>query len=290
MGNLSISFHGGSNANSINNILAVTTAGPPLPLLVANSTGSLPALSELRGFFTDTSGNLYVVNAYKDFSNILSFSAPTSTGDPYAFTGVFAAGASDGLAHPFCAVLAPNGYVYVSNQDVLPGKTSSEITYYNGPSMANPGEYQGVFANGFITLRGIATDGTYWYVADEGDSKHRPRVRILDSSGNRQKKSLDIDAPVHLLYNGSHHIYIGSEEENAVYRYHISDGKLEEFITGSMGPGINHTAGLAISGEYIYVASRKSNSVNQYCLKDPAKYASTCVSNLADEPEFLLFL
>ena len=288
MTTLLISFHGGSSAASINNILSMPSAGPMVPLLAPSASGSLPALCELRGFFA--AGNfLYVVNAYKDFSNILTFSPPASAGNPYTFGGLFAAGSSDGLAHPFCAVLVPNGDLYVSNQDVLSGQKSSAITYYEGPTKNHPGKYKGVFADGFITLRGIATDGTYWYVADEGNSRYSGTVWILDSAGN-QKNSLSIDQPVHLLYDGTKYLYIGSEAQNAVYRYDTHSGDAPvEFITSSTGPKIDHTAGLAISGEYIYVASRKSGSVNQYLLTGPAE-ASVYVSNLADEPEFLLFL
>ena len=203
-------------------------------------------------------------------------------------SGLFAAGASDRLAHPFCAVLVPNGDLYVSNQDMLSGQKSSAITYFEGPTKNHPGKYKGVFADGFITLRGIATDGTYWYVADEGSNSGT--VWILDSSGNRQPNSLSIDQPVHLVYDGTRYLYIGSEGQNAVYRYDTQSGdKPVEFITSSSTAKIDHTAGLAISGEYIYVASRKSGSVNQYLLTDPSQ-ASVYVNDLADEPEFLLFL
>jgi hypothetical protein len=287
MTTLCISFHGGSSATSINNILAATTTGPLMPVLAPNALGSLPSLCELRGFFA-ADNLLYVVNAYKDFSNILTFSPPANAGNPYTFAGFFAAGASDGLAHPFCAALVPNGDLYVSNQDMLSGQNSSAITYYEGPTKDNPGKYKGVFAGGFITLRGIATDGTYWYVSDEGNSRYSGTVWILDSSGN-QKNSLSIDQPVHLLYDGTRYLYIGSEAQNAVYRYDTQNGDTPvEFITSSSAVKIDHTAGLAICGPHIYVASRKSGSVNQYLLTDPSQ-ASVYVNDLSDEPEFLLF-
>jgi hypothetical protein len=114
MSNLSIWFHGGSSANSINTILSMPSTGSLMPLLAPNAVGSLPALSELRGFFTDASGNLYVVNAYKDFSSIVTFSPPANSGAPYTFSQILAGGLADGLAHPLCAVLAPapDGHVY----------------------------------------------------------------------------------------------------------------------------------------------------------------------------------
>ena len=246
----------------------------------------MPALSELRGFFTDPGGTLYVVNAYKNFSNIICFAA--SNGG-YTFSHVFAAGAADGLAHPFCAVLAPDGDVYVSNQDALSGKTSTAVTRYEGPSKKHPGKYKGVFLDGFTTLRGIATDGKYWYVADEGNSKVAASVGIFDESG-KQQNSLSVNQPVHLLYDGAQYLYIGSEQDNAVYRYDcIKGGTPSQFVTSSTSVPIDHTSGLALGGGNLYVGSRKGMAVNQYPLSNPAG-GSVAVSQLVDNPEFVAFL
>jgi len=287
MSDLCISFHGGSTATSINNVLAVTSTAAVTPMLVPNATGVIPALSELRGFFLDPgSGSLFVVNAYKNFSNILTFSRQ---GTAYAFNGIFAAGDSDGLAHPFCAVPGGDGHIYVSNQDVLTGATSSAITYYEGPSMENPGKYKGVFIGGFITLRGIATDGKDWYVADEGDSSHPGAVSVYDSNG-KLKTSVQIKQPVHLLYDGSQYLYVGSEGDNAVYQWDPKgSSQPTQFVASTTSVPIDHTSGLALSNGYILVASRKSFSVNSYLISDPST-ATVFVKGLADNPEFILYL
>lgn len=86
MSSVLTSFHGGTTATSINNILAVPQSGAVTPMLAPNSAGAMPALSELRGFTTDKSGNLYVVNAYKYFSQILMFSPPAVSGGPWIFS------------------------------------------------------------------------------------------------------------------------------------------------------------------------------------------------------------
>ena len=286
MSQLAISFHGGSTATSVNNLLSVSSGGALTPLLVPDSTGAMPALSELRGFFTDPAGTLYVVNAYKNFSNILSFKP---SGGAYAFDRIFASGSGDGLAHPFCAVLAPDGDIYVSNQDVLSGQTSSAITRYEGPSKKHPGKYKGVFIDGFTTLRGIATDGKLWYVADEGNDKVAASVGIFDGDGKPQD-SLSIKQPVHLLYDGSQYLYIGSEKDNAVYRYDCTNGgSPAAFVTSSSSAPIDHTSGLALAGGNLYVGSRKGMSVNQYPLANPSA-GSVAVSKLVDNPEFVAFL
>lgn len=289
MSDLCISFHGGSTATSINNILLAVPAHSLTPVLAPNASGAMPALSELRGFFLDTDdGNLYVVNGYKDFSSILVFQPQTGGG--YTFYSIFAAGATDKLAHPFCAVPGSDGHIYVSNQDVITGASSSAITYYEGPSMKHPGTYKGVFIDGFITLRGIATDGSNWYAADEGDSKNPGTVAMYDSSG-KLKTSVKINQPVHLLWDGAQYLYIGSEGDNAVYQWDpASGGQPVKFIASTTKVPIDHTSGLAISNGYMFVASRKSFSVNSYQIANPGTTGSVVVSGLVDDPEFMLYL
>ncbi|HEY3744149.1 MAG TPA: hypothetical protein VGL53_30095 [Bryobacteraceae bacterium] len=288
MSDLCISFHGGSTASSINNILSVIPNTSLTPVLAPNASGVLPALSELRGFFVDSNGSLFVVNAYKDFSNILTFQPQNGGG--YTFDSIFAAGATDGLAHPFCAVAGGDGHIYVSNQDVLSGASSSAITYYEGPTLTHPGKYKGVFIDGFITLRGIATDGSNWFVADEGDSKNPGTVAVYDKNGEL-KTSVKVNQAVHLLYDGAKYLYIGSEGDNAVYQWDpAGDSQPVKFVSSTTTVPINHTSGLAISNAYLFVASRKSFSVNSYQISNPAATAVVLVSGLADDPEFILYM
>lgn len=157
--------------------------------------------------------------------------------------------------------------------------------------MKCPGKLKGVFAKGFTTLRGIATDSDYWYVADEGDSSKNNlgTVWIYDTKGNKQPNSLTIKQPVHLLYDGSQYLYVGSEQDNAVYQYDTKATGSEpaSFITSTTSAPIDHTAGLAISGGTFYVASRKGRSINQYPIASPTQ-GTVYVSGLADNPEFVL--
>ncbi|MGH2396904.1 MAG: hypothetical protein ACRDFW_07930 [bacterium] len=197
---------------------------------------------------------------------------------------MFAGGKDSQLSHPFCAVFSADGHLYVSNQD------TNEITYYEGPGMKNPGKVKGVFASGFTTLRGIATDSDYWYVADEGDSSNNipGAVWFYDTKGNKQPNSLTVTQPVHLLYDASQYLYIGSEQDNAVYKYDTkaTGSKPASFITSTKSAPIDHTAGLALSGGTFYVASRKGMAVNQYSIASPAQ-GTVFVSCLADNPEFV---
>lgn len=286
MSALLASFHGGSAANAINSLLSITPSASPASMLSPTSAGVMPALSELRGFTTDASGRLYVVNAYKDFSQILAFGKPAVPNGPFVFASVFAGGKDSELAHPFCAAFGSDGHLYVSNQDPN-SQGSVAVTYYEGPAMNNPGRFKGIFADGFTALRGIATDGTLWYVADAGDSKTAGSVSIFDAKGKKQS-SLSVNQPVHLLYDGSTYLYIGSEKDNAVYRFDTT-GKatsVSPFIQSSTTIPIDHTGGLAIVDGVFYVASRKGMAINQYPLAQPSP-GSVFIGGLADNPEFI---
>jgi hypothetical protein len=246
----------------------------------------MPALSELRGFATDAAGTLYVVNAYKQFSQILTFSTPTVPGGPFSYAGVFIGGHDSELAHPFCAAFGSDGHLYVSNQDPN-SRGSIAVTCYEGPTMKHPGLLKGIFADGFTTLRGIATNGTLWFVADAGDAKTPGSVSIFDASGKKQR-SLGVNQPVHLLYDGSRYLYVGSEKDNAVYQFDTTGhaASVTPFITSSTTVPIDHTSGLAIANGVFYAASRKGLSINQYPLAHPSS-GSVFISGLADNPEFI---
>ena len=69
-----VSFHGGEEKASLNNIHVYSTDGKRLRK--ALNKKSLPAgikLRELRGFVFGPDQNLYVVNAYFEYSEILKF-------------------------------------------------------------------------------------------------------------------------------------------------------------------------------------------------------------------------
>ena len=291
---LAISFHGGGSgpkgSKAVNNILVPSASGSTTHLLGPNQDGFMPALWELRGFFADpTSGDLFVVNAYKDCSAIFRFTSSAGAATPYRYAGIFAAGPGAHLNHPFCAALGPDGDVYVSNQDPEGGRTSGAITVYQGSTTAVPGTFVRVFADGFTALRAIATDGVYWYAADAGSTSTPGGVQVFDQHGAPQPQGpLNVPQPVHLLYDGARYLYIGSEAKNSVYRYDTTrPGDPDLFVDGSRQ--IDHTSGLAISSTALYVASRKGRNVYRYPLADPTS-GQSFVTKLPDYPEFLSFL
>jgi len=99
------------------------------------------------------------------------------------------------------------------------------------------------------------------------------------------------------VHDGSHCLYIGSENQNAVYCYDTHSGKDPQQLTlPSGGPTIDDTGGLAIVSDsgttYLLVASRKGMQVNQYTLDTsttPPTLSNGVVfaSGLTDNPEFV---
>jgi hypothetical protein len=111
-----ISFHGGEDKGQVNNVLAYQDSGKPHDNPnVLPTGGSDPALRELRGFEI-VDDLLYVVNAYKDYSQVLTYRVDTS-GD-YSFKEVFASmDATNSVLHPYDLTFDAQGNCYVSSQD-----------------------------------------------------------------------------------------------------------------------------------------------------------------------------
>lgn len=274
--NLVISFHGGKDG--INTLLSFPT--------LENILKDAPQMRELRGFTLgpgSDSDHLYVVNAYKNDSKIFRF-----TGDD---KGKYKAGevfAHKELSHPFDAVFGPDGNLYVSNQD------SGQITCYQGPSSNKPGSLIGTFGPKFNTLRGISWAGSVLYAADEKAGKSG-EVIGLDSKGKPTGTQIAVKDPVHVLYDGSRYLYIGSGSGNSIWVWDTS-GKISPNpaeIVGSQTPQIDATGGIALPGDgYLYVASRKGNAILQYPIdvtQNPPSVSNgkTLSPTLQDNPEFV---
>jgi hypothetical protein len=112
-------------------------------------------------------------------------------------------------------------------------------------------------------------------------------VSILDASG-KQQGSLAVNQPVHLLFDGSKYLYIGSEKDDAVYRFDTTGNatSVTPFIASSKTAPIDHTSGLAIADGVFFVGSREGFAINQYSLAEPSS-GSVFISGLQDNPEFI---
>ncbi len=99
-----VSFHGGKEESSLNNIHVYSTDGTRLRK--ALNKKSLPAgikLRELRGFVFGPDQNLYVVNAYFEYSQILKFNGTLNENGQHDFAQVFVKRHAEnpGIDHPF---------------------------------------------------------------------------------------------------------------------------------------------------------------------------------------------
>ena len=127
-----LTFHGGDERTTLNNIHVYSLDGQWLrKALNKNSLPQTVALRELRGFTIGPDKNLYVVNAFKDYSQILRFRGELNKHDQHDFDGVFVqhdAASNPGLIHPFNVVFDPPGHLCVTSQE------TSIALRYHGPN------------------------------------------------------------------------------------------------------------------------------------------------------------
>jgi hypothetical protein len=307
IGTLAVSFHGGATLPGINNVYAFAQGKDGRVMLGAPNApdlGMMPALSELRAFVVSSDGSfLFVANGSKDRNQVVRFTAG-STGEPvWVFHDVYA---SEGLSHPFDLVHAFDGSLFVSNQD------TDTVTCH-----ATAGGPATTFATGFSEVRGLAFDGTYLYVADVGADT----VSIYDATGAKVG-TLDVKRPVHLLFDASGWLWIGSERgedaadaaipsgahdddhHDAVYAYDTAKapaGDVVKVVHGA-STGLDHTAGLCLvagpttKSATLLVASRVGHRILAYPIDlshhSPSWSPSTSQTVLGgdvllDDPEFI---
>jgi hypothetical protein len=127
-----ISFHGGDEKTSLNNIHVYSTDGKKLrKALNKKSVPEGITLRELRGFAFGPDKNLYVVNAYFEYSEVLKFNGALNKDGQHNFAGVFVKRHTDlnpGIDHPFNVAFDSNGDLYVSSQN------TSLVARYHGPA------------------------------------------------------------------------------------------------------------------------------------------------------------
>ena len=309
-----ISFHGGEEKNSFNNIHVYSTEGTELrKALSKNSVTAGVELRELRGFVFGPDKNLYVVNAYFEYSEILKFKGELNKDGQHDFAGVFVKRHADmnpGIEHPFNVAFDSNGDLYVSSQN------TNLVARYHGPAsrtgqpgmpmpvpeeldfIANPPP--GTFvpsaklaSNGLLDVRAVifAPDNDL-YVADRaGDC-----VRIYEARTGRYLRNLvsrseQLDKPIHLLLSpDGHYLFIGSGGNDSILRHDLRGNATSVFVASKSG-GLNGPAGMAFGDDgFLYVASRNTKEILRYDAKDGRPSSKPFIKNLADNPEFLTLI
>ena len=310
-----ISFHGGEEKASLNNIHVYSTEGQKLRK--ALNKKSLPSgirLRELRGFVFGPDKNLYVVNAYFEYSEVLKFKGALNKDGQHDFASVFVkrhANLNPGIDHPFNVAFDFNGDIYVSSQN------TNLVARYHGPSSktgqpgtpmplpddldlerdAPPGTFipsAKLASNGLLDVRAaiFALNNEFLYVADRAADC----VRIYEARTGRYLRNLvsrtdKLDKPIHLLHSpDGRYLFIGSGGTDSILRHDLGRNSTSVFVTSKSG-GLNGPAGMAFGDDgFLYVASRNTKEILRYDSEDGRPSSKPFIGSLADNPEFLLLV
>jgi len=310
-----VSFHGGEEKASLNNIHVYSTEG--MILRKALNKKSLPEgtkLRELRGFVFGPDQNLYVVNAYFEYSEVLKFKGALNENGQHDFAEVFIkrhAEVNPGIDHPFNVAFDSEGDLYVSSQN------TNLIARYHGPASktGKPGTPMplpqdldrgkvdlppGTFipsaklaSNGLMEVRAVIfAPNNDLYVADRAADC----VRIYEARTGRHLRNLvsrsdQLDKPIHLLFSpGGSYVFIGSGGNDSILRHDIGRGCTSVFVASKSG-GLNGPAGMAFGDDgFLYVASRNTKVILRYEAISGRPDSKPFIKNLSDNPEFLMLV
>ncbi len=275
-----VSFHGGEEESTLNNIHVYSTEGKRLRK--ALNKKSLPAgikLRELRGFVFGPDENLYVVDAYFEYSQILKFNGTLNENGQHDFCEVFVKRHAEnpGIDHPFNLAFDSEGDPYVSSQN------TSLIARYHGPESKKgrpgapmplpeslhlekadfpPGTFvpsAKLVSNGLLEVRAVIfAPNNEMFVADRAADC----VRIYEARTGRHLRNLSpqsdqIDRPIHLLLSpDGRYLLVGSGGKDSILRHDFKKGSTSVFIQPKSA-GLDGPAGMAFGDDgFLYVASR----------------------------------
>jgi hypothetical protein len=310
-----VSFHGGEEEASLNNIHVYSTEG--MKLRKALNKKSLPEgtkLRELRGFVFGPDQNLYVVNAYFEYSEVLKFKGALNENGQHDFAEVFVkrhAEVNPGIDHPFNVAFDSEGDLYVSSQNTCliaryhgpAGKAGKPGTPMPLPESLNrenvdlpPGTFipsAKLASSGLLEVRAlIFAPNDDLYVADRAADC----VRIYEARTGRHLRNLSsradqLNRPIHLLLSpDGRYLLIGSGGNDSILRHDLRQGSTNVFIESKSG-GLNGPAGMAFGDDgFFYVASRNSKEILRYGSIDGRPRGKPFIKDLADNPEFLMLV
>jgi hypothetical protein len=309
-----VSFHGGEEKASLNNIHVYSPDGKELRK--ALNKKSVPAsitLRELRGFVFGPDQDLYVVNAYFKYSEVLRFKGVLNKDGQHDFDSVFVKRHTDmnpGIDHPFNIAFDSEGDLYVSSQN------TNLVARYHGPASKTgrpgmpmplpegldvkvnppPGTFvpsAKLASNGLLDVRAVIfAPNNDLYVADRaGDC-----VRIYEAHTGRYLRNLvsrsdQLDKPIHLLHSpDGHYLLIGSGGSDSILRHDVRQKSTSVFVAPKSG-GLNGPAGMAFGDDgFLYVASRNTKEILRYRWTDGRPSGKPFIKDLADNPEFLMLV
>jgi len=310
-----VSFHGGEEKVSLNNIHVYSTEGTKLRK--ALNKESLPEgikLRELRGFVFGPDGNLYVVNAYFEYSQVLKFNGALNENGQHDFAEVFVmrhAEMNPGIDHPFNLAFDSEGDLYISSQNTCliarfhgpaskKGKPGTPMPLPESLHLEKADFPPGTFvpsaklaSNGLLEVRAVIfAPNDELYVADRAADC----VRIYDARTGRHLRNLSsqgekLDRPIHLLLSpDGRYLLIGSGGTDSILRHDLEQRSTTVFVEPKSA-GLNGPAGMAFGDDgFLYVASRNSKEILRYGGIDGRPRGKPFIKDLADNPEFLMLV
>jgi 6-phosphogluconolactonase (cycloisomerase 2 family) len=121
-------------------------------------------------------------------------------------------------------------------------------------------------------------------------------VRIYEARTGRHLRNLSqqsdqLDRPIHLLFSpDGRYLLIGSGGKDSIMRHDLRQGTTSVFVEPKSA-GLNGPAGMAFGDDgFLYVASRNSKEILRYGGTDGRPHGRPFVSDLADNPEFLMLV
>jgi hypothetical protein len=256
-----LSFHGGSGSASYNNIHIYKSDGneaSPSKLLPAGN----PPLSELRSF-AFTSNGLFVVNGYKNYSQLLQYVLSNSS---YAWSQTWAGPSIDSVDHPFDFAFDSGGNCYLSSQDtgvvtILTGagQTGAVPAALTANGVAATSYLQGTFvASTSDNLPNLATNASVAIAEPLG-------LDVAVSGGKMQNSVRGL-----AYWNGA--LLVADEVAGLVKAYATADGSVLAAVTGLESP-----VHLLINDDVLYIST--AQGVMQVAL--PPQIAVTTPLNAA---------
>ncbi len=271
-----ITFHGGRVGTAINNVHVYDLVdGQPVCITTAalQTPPGSPVLSELRDLVFGPSGDLFVINGYKDASQVLRYSGIPDADHRHAYQGIYAdARVSEGIVHPFALAFDGSDHGYLSSQD------SNVVTALKPPGAGKRGLARAVAASlraqkGKRFLKGtfVASSrgklpasparppancrqpaGLAVVVAPDPSKKHPKRTKVAHSVR-------DV-----LVYGNS--LYVADEPGNTVKIYDLARGKTQGQLQGQIADAqfLRAPVHLLAHGDDLYIGSSGTDTILQY--------------------------
>ena len=271
-----ITFHGGRVGTAINNVHVYDLIdGQPVCLTTAalQTPPGSPVLSELRDLVFGPSGHLYVVNGYKDASQVLCYSAIPDADHRHAYQGIYAdARVSDGIVHPFALAFDGRDNGYLSSQDSnVVTALKPPGTGKRSPALAVAASLRAQKGKRFLKGTFVASSrgklpasparppsncrqpaGLAVVVAPDPSKKHPKRTKVAHSVR-------DV-----LVYGNS--LYVADEPGNAVKIYDLAEGKTRGQLQGQIADAqfLQAPVHLLAHGDDLYIGSSGTDTILQY--------------------------